>query len=126
MLHSDFEVQFTKLKLTYGEKAFPPIREEMFWLRYEKYSRAAFESAVNWLVLSMPPLATVIVVLDEQLKGIYRPTPAQNDEYKENANAKELADYYAPKIKELIRRGAGLPLPYDPTERIALEDIENK
>lgn len=39
----------------------------------------------------------------------------------ENPKAKELADYYVPRIRELMAK-VGKPLPYDPSKSIAKED----
>lgn len=63
----EFGTQLDRMKMTYGEKAFPEERMKIMFIRYNQFSAKAFALAVDWVVLSMPSPGNVVSALDEKL-----------------------------------------------------------
>jgi len=122
MYLEEFQSQFTKLKNVYGEKYFPEAREKIFWERFQRYPGKAWERAVDWVVFNLPALASLAQALEAQLRDIASTgRDISKDDIPNNPRAKELAEYYVPRIKAQMR-GFG-KLPYDKNQR---GEIENR
>jgi hypothetical protein len=61
----EFEDQFRRLRLVYGDKSFPVEREKLFFQRYKHLTGAGFKAAVDNVVLTMPIPSLVLGVIDE-------------------------------------------------------------
>lgn len=119
----DFYQQLNRLSASYDPKLFPPERVNLLFQRYREYTAIDFKEATDWIILTLPPAAQIFSVLDERLKAKReeRPISERDSLYAHAPNAKELADYYAPKIREMLQR-VTKKLPYDPAERITDEN----
>jgi hypothetical protein len=120
MVHSEFHEQFQRIKLQFGgDKVFSAEREKMFWLRYGRYSAAAFEKAVDWVILHSPMPSQIVTNLDAQLATVAHDTLGTGTfgvDIPDNPRAKELANLYAPQIIANMR-AVKARLPYNPDAR---------
>jgi hypothetical protein len=79
---SEFEPQFNRLKLTYGEKAFPIEREKLFFKRYMRADAKAFTAAIESVILQMPQPSLIIGMIDQSLAAS-KPRQAGADAFRE-------------------------------------------
>jgi hypothetical protein len=65
---SEFERGFKLLRDAYGDRVFPPARENLMFKRYQKAPRGLFQAAAEVVVLHMMQPSHVLTYLDEQLR----------------------------------------------------------
>lgn len=119
MLYSEFEKNFDRLKSTYGEKMFPDERRAMIWKRYERINKNEFSMSIDLIILKMPPAHLIIDFLDDSFRndcGNGFSARPENIGYSINPDAKKLAEFYGPSIKESIKK-IGRDLPYSKNAR---------
>lgn len=121
MEKSDFVKQVERLKSAFREEAFPKERIALLWHRYRNARAAVFASAVDNLILKMPPAREVFALLDERLLSFENASPVglarMEKEHPVQPNAAELAAKYAPALDAAIKNGLTKELPYNPLER---------
>lgn len=74
----EFEDQFRRLRLTYGEKVFPVEREKLFFDRYKRMPAPAFKAAIDQVILTLPIPSLVLGVIDETI-GKNRPKTSEGE-----------------------------------------------